>query len=406
MHKISYIKFYIKQAAKARIAFAALGAFCLVACSSETSEEVKEIIEQNPMLFSSYSMTEEQDQTRASVSLQDGFRVWCWKKFALSGQQIVMDQYQVNYNADAANKWSYEGVSGQYLKYWDLAGYPYEFRAVTPYTANATFTQSGLTVDLSAAASKTFKAQTFLEESLNQNVANSEPCLIAQVSRTQSGSDYVDKDVLTDQEINATNKTNATRAVNLPFHHLLSKVGFRFYVDLAETPIEDVILSSVEISIKSAQSGGKIVTQSKLYSATNTDGLLHGTFGMLTDTEGSFKLLTHSSAYSEKMNAHNNKNTAFNLLLDNEDLLQIPQKDFNIHVKLVLNYKGNFVPYDADIYSGQTYADANYKFTWLPNTHYIYYLYMTSLEKTPIVLCTSEIVPWEVINTSDIVVGL
>lgn len=405
MHKISYIIFHINQAAKARIALAALGAFVLAACSSESSEEVREITDQSPMVFSSTSMT--QEETRASAVLQDGFRVWCWKKFGQTGQQVVMDKYQVNYDANAANKWSYENVSGQYIKYWDLAGYPYEFRAVTPHTVNATMSNTGLSVDLSAAGATTFKSQTFLEEVLSQDLAHSEPCLIAQVSRTQSGSDYVDKDLIINQEINQDNKTNATRKVSVPFHHLMSKVGFRFYIDLSEAPTKAITLKKIEISVQNAVTGEKFITESKSYNATNTSGLLNGTFGNLTGETDAYNLLTHTnSPYPDDIRNNHSKETAYNLLLNQDDLLQIPQGNIKIHVNLLLNYRGADTPFEADLYNGDGANPEDYIFSWLPNTHYIYYLHLKSLEKIPIIVCTAELVPWDTVKTSDIVIGL
>lgn len=405
MRKISSINYLITKAAKAQFVLAALGVCCLMGCSSESSEEVNEISDQNPMVFSSSSTAETTDQTRAAMLEQD-FRVACWKKFAQTGQQVVMDGYKVAYNAGAANKWSYDNVAGQFLKYWDLKGYPYEFRAATPYTANATFSPTGLSVDQTASGAKTFKSQTFLEEVLSQDLDHSEACLVAQVSRTVSGSNYVDKDVIMNQEINEASKTNAFRTVNLPFHHLMSKVGFRFYIDDSEVPSFFVQLSKLEITAKSATAGGAFVTEGKSYTATNAQGLLNGTFGNQVKTTGSHKLLTHTAVYAEDMRNHLSRDAAFNLLLNEDDLLQIPQNNFQMHVKLTLTYKGGDKDFEVDLCTGEGDNPADYIFSWLPNTHYIYYLHINQLEKSPVLTCTAELVPWDLINSSDINITL
>lgn len=392
----------------------------LTACSSDkTLEEVKDItLPDSPMQFSTHAEGE-QNVTRGSL-LTQGFQVSCWKNFGAADQQTVMNDYNVLYHPGAAQTWTYDDVEGQYLRYWDLSAYPYHFHAVTPYLqhGSASITPGLLSINLSATEAIPFRAQTFLEETYNQDVANSEPCMVAHVSRSakNANGEYIDHDHLAtaaeNYTINTTNQTNAVREVHLPFHHLMSKVGFRFYIDYPEEPSYDIYLSNVSISIFNAKD--KFVLESQQYTAaaTPTTDLMHGTFGdLIKTTTDEQPLITKEGQYpAVNMKEHLNKEHAFDFYCP-DDMLQIPQKDLVIRVRLTLKY--NFqgedkqVDYDSLLrLDPEDPASAPQHFDWDPSCHYIYYLHLRNLEDYPIVVCTAELVPWEIVQTEDIPIGL
>lgn len=392
--------------------FILLSLAMLTACTSDkTLEEVVDIsLPDSPMRFSTQREAE-QNVTRAL--LRQGFQVSCWKNYPTATMQTVMDEYEVVYTTGETRNWSYEDVEGQYLKYWDLSAYPYEFRAVTPYLHKGIIdnTATGLSIDLTSGESQ-FRAQTFLDDVYNQDVTASEPCLVAQVSRSRDHlSQYIDRDCLADQLINTATQYNPVREVNLPFHHLMSKVGFRLYIDDPTVPSYDIRLSNVSISIFNAKDNFQLVSQ-QYDASTSGAGLLHGTFSHLTlTTTDEQPLITHQRAYSDvNMKDHLYKSSAFDFRCP-DDLLQIPQRDLLIHVRLSLSYNlnGEDKQFDYDSLlrlDPEDPASEPQRFDWDPNCHYIYYLHLKNLELYPIVVCTAQLVPWEVVHTSDIPIGL
>lgn len=429
MLKISSNILRIDKVAKAKTAFATLGVLCLMSCVSETSGDVTEIFDANPMRFSTSNIAQNISQTRADLT--QGFKVSCWKNYGnTTTQQTVMYGYEVQYNntVTSGSKWSYEKVTGQYLKYWDLSSYPYEFRAVTPALTSTTIGNTQLTIDLTSQGSTTFKAQTFTNGTVSPDLASSEPCMIAQVSRVKDADGkYIDTDLLSakeDKTINTTNQDNPTREVNLPFHHLMSKVGFRFYIDDPTVPAYAITLSDVEISVKNVATGESFITESNRYEATNSStSLLNGSYtpaanGTFTpsDAHPTFPLLTmsgESNKYSKSAGqwSHLSAPTAYDFGLTqggNDDLIQIPQSNLKIHVKMTLTYgNGSTETIDTWISSDgpkpEAYAEV---YSWLPNTHYIYYLHIKNLEKYPIIVCTAQVAPWDIVKTADIPIGL
>lgn len=401
-----------------RYIYALLAIIALASCSSdEQLSKVDVIGNDNPMRFGVANALEESTVTRASLNA--GFKVSTYKSFGIEAkQQVVMGGYEVEYTSTDAKKWNYVGVNGQIERYWDADGYPYDFRACTPFIAGASLTDAGIEIDMTASGAPTFKAQTFLEGTdgngaYNQTEAKSEACMISHVQRkaptTDAPNDYCDYDLLKPvdalsyTEINTAAKT-PVRDVHLPFHHLMSKVGFRFYIDDPSVPTYDIKMKNVTISIVT-QTGSEFILESKKYTSTNNSNLLNGTFDVLTRatlTEQS--LLTKTDAYTEDIGKHLNHDTAFDFKCPG-DMVQIPQKNLKIHVKLTLDYKETSKDFDRYLSIDDTNIEGDL-FTWEPNTHYIYYLHLLNLEKYPIITCTAEIVPWEVVKTEDIEIGL
>lgn len=387
----------------------------MAACSSDkTLEEVDDITgHDNPMRFgTSGTFGADMENTTRAIDLEDGFKVTCWKSF--DGNNItslpVMTDYEVAYHPGDAQRWTYDDVRDQYLHYWDLSAYPYDFRACTPYLEDAHFEASGFSLNLSG-SDRIFCAQTFLERQYNQDLKHSEPCLIAEVKRMGkdiNGSyrdfDMLKRDVAGPLEINTNNNSWGVRDVHLPFHHLVSKVGFRLYIDDPEVPSYDITLSDVNISI--VKDG--FMLSSKQYRADNANGLLNGTF-VQPVTVNERSLITKTEPYSDvNMANHLNKATAFDFHCP-DDMIQLPQKELKIHARLTLSYTINGEPksFDYDtLLSLDGENPAGDPFDWDPNTHYIYYLHLKNLEQYPIIVCTAEIVPWEIVQTSDIEIGL
>ena len=152
----------------------------LTACSSDSTIQEEDVYDNHtPMAFGSSLSSSEPASTRGVTSLEADFKVGTWKNFNQSGEQQVMDGYKVEYNA-STSKWNYVGIGTQIQRYWDQSAFPYEFRAVSPYLNGATLAADKITIDVSA---KPFKAQTYFNEVYNLTPAESEPCVVAQVSR-------------------------------------------------------------------------------------------------------------------------------------------------------------------------------------------------------------------------------
>lgn len=392
------------------------------ACSSDTTvTEVKVIDTRPPMVFgtSSASASTETEVTRADVleTVHKDFKVGVWKAFGLSGQQSVMDGYKVDYTSTAKTdapdgyNWYYEGVNNQILRYWDLSAFPYEFRAVAPYLSGATITSTGITVDVN---SKPFKAQCLEGETYKPTNDVSEACMVAHVSRAKDGSNYVDRDIIKQSEISSTG--DATREVNLPFHHLISKVGFRIYIDDPQPTSKDykVVIKSLTIT---AEKDG-FITESKKYTATydksqsDPGNLGIGTFSA-DATANPFTLITHDEYTGVDLRKKLHREDAFDLCPN--FLQQIPQRGVKIRVKLSLetdHYStgGNIDSRDKKDYERLLSLDRTKttgdEFTWEPEKKYIYYLHIPNIHSHEIFLDTCEILDWDAVESGNIDIGL
>ena len=144
-----------------------MAAACVVSScfSSGKLREDKQVNTLAPMVFGTTVQQTEVPQTRAAAVLPQGFKVNTWKSFGSAAQQTVMDGFKVDYTPTAVNKWDYVGVNHQIQRYWDLGAYPYEFRAVSPWSEDVTITQDGLAID------RFFYGQTLLEGIYNKEEA-------------------------------------------------------------------------------------------------------------------------------------------------------------------------------------------------------------------------------------------
>ncbi|MGN1255488.1 MAG: fimbrillin family protein [Prevotella sp.] len=391
----------------------ALLAVCLSACTTNGVVEPEKQVDKDPMpmRFSS-SATTEQVVTRATTLTSD-FMVSTWK----DGDAEVMYNYKVDY--DATNKsWNYVNVNSQLQRYWDLSAYPYEFKAVSPYNDNAVdITHSSLHIDCTKADLGLMQSGNMLEGKL---ITENDPFVVAHTQRSakDSNENYIDYDIQKDGPDNAAalsedNQTNAVRDVHLPFHHLMSKVAFRVYVDASSLypNIETITLSKVHINVYDAKD--KFILSSSEYTQSQDDtgsetrlysGNTLASAG--NTTNGEYPLLTHTAAYDGvNLKDKDSRDVAFNFNLS-DGMLEVPQQNVRLHVTLTLTTNTN-VTYEYDTVLGQdTTAPHGDYFTWLGGKKYIYILKLSSITGKPIVLYTCEVVPWDEVNSTDINVGM
>ena len=408
------------------------------ACSSDSTLEDTQVVERFepvPLKFGFSSAAESSSETPQNVNARatraasleskyTDFKVGTWKAFGSEQQQTVMNGYKVEHNTPATSdakytyNWVYEGVlTGQSLRYWDLSAFPYEFRAVAPYMASTSITDAGLTV-----SGVNFRAQTLTNDAYNYTTAQSEPCVVAQVKREKDGTDYKDTDALSnnsDKEINKTAKADATRAVHVPFHHLMSQIGFRIYIDNPQ-PVNhewddgiggdeySVWIDNIVITVKNAETG--FIYESIGYTATNAGGLKNGTFNGTTTTTDEYTLLSHNAYTLDSHNLHGHLNKESALDLVPNCLQQIPQTGMKVRVQLRL--KTNHVEPSEQQFTYDTWLTLDKTsptgdvFTWEPDKRYIYYLHIENLHGHEIVLHTVDILPWDEVQTTNINVGL
>lgn len=275
------------------------GLLLLVPSCTKTSvvEEYEETKDSNdPMQFSTASEDLQHASTKASL-LQDGFVVSCWKKVGTTDEQTVMDDYQVKYKSDDWNntsKWEYvtghDGLSfykDQPERYWDYAGFPYQFCAVSPAAVNASETGliagfSMTSTSLTIPTTVEYRHQTYVGGVVS---AGAEPYLVAQVRRSTDGKDTDVLTTSTDKEINKNSGNTLNRRVALPFHHLTSKIRIGIYTsDLGALsdaiPVKNLVLKVVSPSFATAASG-----------FTSSWTMSQGSM-----TEGNFTTFTRSTA--------------------------------------------------------------------------------------------------------------
>ncbi len=374
----------------------------MTACTSDgTLEDENAVDTRQPMVFGNSTETAASTVTRAVTYLENNFKVNTWKNFGNASQQVVMDGYEVDYNSTATPKWYYENVNSQILRYWDLSAFPYEFRAVTPYSNDATITQNGITLD---ATSSPFQSQTYINGTYS---TAGEPFMVSHVKREKDGTDYKDTDIIRSKEINVDAKANATRGVHMPFHHLVSKVGFRIYINDPQPTSPNYTVTLKEITISVENTGNKFITASATYSATNTQGLIKGTFTNNTKQTGSYILLQHGEYTGLNLRLYHNYAGAYDLCPD--FIMQIPQDNVKLRVQLKLetvNAENVHTSFDYNqLLSLEKKAEGD-NFTWASDTKYIYYLHIPNVHGHEVELTTCQILPWDEVQTSDISIEL
>ena len=380
-----------------------MAAACVVtSCfSSGKLREDKEVDTRAPMVFGAPVQQAPVPETKAVLS--QGFKVNTWKSFGSAAQQTVMDGFKVDYTPTAVTKWDYVGVNQQVQRYWDLSGFPYEFRAVSPWSDDVTITQDGISID------RLFYGQTLLSGIYNKVESACEPFVVAQVSREDLGAGvterYLDKDLVKGKEINTNGKANGTREVHMPFHHLLCKVGFRVFIDDPQPSSPDYAVTLQSVEIRVVKDGFKT---KGTYSATNAQGLGCGSFTDPAPVTGEYCLLLQEQGYSVNLREYLNRENAFDL--SSGELQQIPQDGVKIRVKMKIQthhgsvVDGNF-DYDQLLSLDKTNTSGDL-FGWKPDTRYIYYLHIPNLHAHQVFLDTYEILPWDDVLSTEIPVDL
>ena len=389
-----------------------------VSCASDdTIEDTIGVNNDLPMVFGTTfsqqettALQQKNVTTRGAQRLQADFKVNTWKNFGTDKQQIVMNGYKVDYKAEATdNQWDYVGVFDQPQRYWDISAYPYEFRAVSPYIEGTQISENGIKVDLSG---KPFTAQTYKNGIYNVMEDESEACLVAHVKRQKEGGVYTDYDVIKNKEINSDAKANAVREVHMPFHHLISKVGFRIFIDDPQPSSPDYRVTLKNVVISVVNDDNNFIIASKHYEAGNVQGLGHGTFTDNTKVNGEYVLLTHGEYVGHNLRENLNRETAFDLCPS--AMLQIPQENVKIHLIIEMQTEHivsgvveetKTIEHDKLLSFDKTKMDGD-SFSWAPDTRYVYYLHIPNIEAHDIFLDSCEILPWDEVQTSDIVVEL
>jgi hypothetical protein len=189
-------------------------------------------------------------------------------------------------------------------------------------------------------------------------------------------------------------------------------VGFRIFIDDPQPSSPDyrVALKSVKISVVNADNN--FVISSKSYTTTNQQGLDHGTFADNTTATGEYTLLQHGEYVGKNLRENLNRETALDLCP--LYLQQIPQKYVQIHVEVEMQTDhltngvvdaSNAFTYDSVLSLDKTSTTGD-RFTWEPDTRYVYFLHIPNLHKHTIFLDTCEILPWDEVQTSDIIIEL
>jgi len=384
-----------------------VSATLLFSCSLNRTleeEKVQTPQDQTPMVFGSSSAATPAGVTKAAV-LESHFKVGVWKGYGTDARQTVMDGYMVEYdNSGEAPRWDYTGVEGQIQRYWDLGAFPYEFRAAAPYLEGASLRPDGITLDLTDTP---FRAQSLVDDEYNYGEeADVQPCLVAHVRRQKNDVNYEDWDAIKDMEINDAAKGNPGREVHIPFHHLNAKVGFRIFVDdpLPTDPPYAITIRS--LIIKVVKEAG-FITASNTYTATTDQGLGSGEFSDNTTAE-EFILLQHGNYQGVDIREYLDITHTYDLTPS--FLQQIPQDGFKIQVQLTLDTNGVEDEEEEFVWSRWLSLDRNNTdgdtFGWEPDHSYIYYLHIPNLYSHEIELLSCEVLPWDLVQTTEIPVEL
>ena len=395
---------------------------CMAGCSSDSViHDVDEPQSQIPMQF--YQAAISTPVTRATEplnSLKTDFLVSCYKGIG-SSPQVVMNNYQVLYNADQwsnQSRWDYVGTlsqgfyKDQIQRYWDSAAFPYQFYGVAPFpTAAADFKLTDS--EFSMPTSVEYAYQTYHTGTLSQGA---EPYSVAQVL-CEDLSNINDKDVLNGSATIQKSGSSLSRYVAMPFHHLTSKVCFLLYNNYKKELPETLYLNNLQIKVAS----NDFVIASRGYTAAlNSTDMLHGTFkDVTTATTDADKTLIQTGASQQcDMKVAVDYDHAYNCECP-DGLLQIPQT-----VRLTISFEIHGVEYREDFTNPTvgnggsiTYdkasktvryinvplllgsGDDSSLITWAPNTINTYVIKINEFYPLSVDF-TAELIPWSDVEGS------
>ena len=390
---------------------------CAVMCACATDTIVKEEDDDTPESFDPMSFTcQIQDDvpttaTRATA-LSTGFIVSTYKSYAVSDkQQTVMDRYTVEYktsgtawDGNVRPYWDYTQVSGQIQRYWDYSHYPYRFHAIAPCPPNKSdFTLSSTEVKIpdDYSSQKCTNGRVTPED----NVA--EPYLLSQVHRAADGKDT---DILAQDpshpEINTSSST-LNREVQMPFHHLNSKVRFAVYSLSPWVSANSLYVKDLTVKVSSTN----FVTSASGFQAT-CDGTSnwrpssspYGFTGLTKD--GTHPVLlsytgvdSNGDLLPDNNLSENQTQRTANFLQCPKGMMQLPQDGVEMKVSLKL-IKPNQKTVYQELTDVSIKLDGESKFDWKPGYIYTYYLVIGGIPNKLEIEFTCTLTPWEDITGS------
>lgn len=400
-------------------ALAALAVLLFISCSSNsTVEEIEEINQStDPLNFTCLTEgneTEHASRAAGSSPLTSDFMVSTFKAYNLTSQYTVMDKYHVEYKTSGTAwdgtvrpYWDYTKVSGQYEKFWDYSAFPYRFHAVAPYPANPGSITLG---DESLSINATYRMQSVLNGMVTPASNVAEPFLAAQLQRNADGRDWDHLATTHPKEIN-TGSSTRNRYVSLPFHHLNSKVRFGIYCTTPWTTANPLYIEELTVKVASSNfvtaANGYVldapgVENNSWYRGTGNSGFTNPTFFISSDDEKEKKLL-HFDGGKEisdnDLSHHQGRSSAYWLQCQ-DGIMQIPQEDVILYVSLKLRRidddsivkEFTNVPIRMD--------DGTYKYNWLSGYIHTYYLIIGDIEDHLEITFTATLTPWEDVTGS------
>ena len=400
-------------------ALQALSACVVLMCASCASDTIVKEIEEtdqngtDPMKFTC-QVTDDVPQsgsTRASSPLTSDFMVSTYKSYAESTQQTVMDRYTVKYfttgtawDGTSRPYWDYTKVSGQIQRYWDYSLFPYRFHAIAPCPPNKSdFTLSSTEVKIP----DDYSSQKCTDGSVSPADNVAEPYLLSQVLRAADGKDT---DILAQDpshpEINTSSST-LNREVQMPFHHLNSKVRFAVYCLSPWVTANYLYVKDLKVTVSSAD----FVTSASGFETTCTESSNwrpssspYGFTGLTKD--GTHPVLlsytgvdSNGDPLQDNDLRENQTQKTANFLQCKDGIMQIPQDGVKMTVSLKL--------LKADQTDYKTLADIPIKlddntdvFNWEPGYIYTYYLVIGGIPDKLEIEFTCTLTPWDDISGS------
>lgn len=402
---------------------------CMSCTSSTTLEDIPEI---EPTSVDALTFTcqmqenEKEHVTRASQGLTTGFAVSTFKAHGLTTQQTVMNCYKVDYketrddwNGIVVSNWNYVNVNNpvtstlQSEKYWDYASFPYRFHAVAPYPSDPEKVSLG---DKTLTISVPYKMQTVKDGAISPEDAEAEPYLVAQVQRDEEGHDY---DMFVGGSDNEINKNGSTlnRSVELPFHHINSKVRFAVYCTSPWATSNPLYIKNLKVDAYSSTSSTGFVTEAARYTATesgssasaNTSWYIGtGTSGFTDLTKVPATPATHTTLLTftggkdvpdndNDLSKHQSRSSAYWLQCPG-GIKQIPQKGVQLCVSFDLYKKADSskyktftnIPVKLELENG----DFQEEFNWISGCIHTYYLIISGIEDKLEITFTATLTPW------------
>lgn len=389
---------------------------CMSCTSSTTLEDIPEI---EPTSVDALTFTcqmqenEKEHVTRASQGLTTGFAVSTFKAHGFTTQQTVMNGYKVEYktsgtawDGNVRPFWDYTTVTGQSEKYWDYASFPYRFHAVAPYPSDPEKVSLG---DKTLTINAPYYMQSVTDGAISPVDAVAEPYLVAQVQRDGEGHDY---DMFVGGSDNEINKNGSTlnRSVELPFHHINSKVRFAVYCTSPWATANPLYIKNLKVD---AYSSTGFVTEATGYTATGTAPSVatdpnfswyvgsgtSGFTGLTTATPTTLLTFTGGKDVPDNdLSKHQSRSSAYWLQCPG-GIKQIPQEGVKLCVSFNLYKKADGssvyktftnIPVKLELENG----DIQDEFNWISGCIHTYYLIISGIEDKLEITFTATLTPW------------